>query len=80
VNAVFRDGPTYYELLHEFDLLVTETMEHYFVVAICGAEFVINLGGPMLDGYQRWLKQNGDASPLYKSAQPNPAHFSKSDL
>lgn len=80
VNSVFREGSTYYELLHEFDILITKAMEYYYVVVIFGVEFAINLGGPMIDGYQRWLEQNGDASPLYLSAHPDYPIFSKVDL
>jgi len=66
VNAIFGEGSMYYEVLHEFDLFYTDSMELYFVLAILGVEFVINLGGPELDGYQRWLKQHDYVSPLYK--------------
>ncbi|HEY3313299.1 MAG TPA: hypothetical protein VGK00_16785 [Anaerolineales bacterium] len=66
VNAVFEENSIYYEVLHEFDLLYTDTMELYFILAIMGVEFVINLGGPELDGYQRWLKRHDYVSPLYK--------------
>ncbi|MFM8360173.1 MAG: hypothetical protein ACKOET_16625, partial [Verrucomicrobiota bacterium] len=63
-----EDGATHYELLHEFDLFYTETMELYFALAILGVEFVINLGGPVLDGYEKWLRKHNYASPLYKNA------------
>jgi hypothetical protein len=68
VNAVFKEGSTHYELLHEFDVFYTEAMELYFALAILGVEFVVNFGGRELDGYQRWLKQHDNASPLYKNA------------
>jgi hypothetical protein len=66
VNAVFTAGSTHYEVLHEFDVFYTDTMELYFALAIFGVEFVVNLGGPELDGYHQWLKQHDYASPLYK--------------
>lgn len=66
VNAIFKEDSTWYEVLHEFDLLVTESMEFYFAVVIWGVEFVINIGGPDLIGYQQWLKQHNYVSPLYK--------------
>jgi hypothetical protein len=53
------------QILHEFDFLVTEASEWYLVLAIFGLELTINLGGPEIDGYVRWLAENGDASPLY---------------
>jgi hypothetical protein len=55
-----------YEVLHEFDILVTDRNEFYAVIAIFGVEFVINLGGPELDGYHNWFKNNQGQSPLYK--------------
>jgi hypothetical protein len=66
VNAVFKENSTQYEVLHEFDIFYTDGMELYFALAILGVEFVINLGGPHLDGFQRWLKEHDYASPLYK--------------
>lgn len=54
-----------YEVLHEFDILVTPTSEYYIVVAIFGEEFALNLGGPEIDGHEQWLRANNDKSPLY---------------
>lgn len=54
-----------YQLMNEFDFLYTEGMELYFVLAIFGQEFVINMGGPELDGWHQWLEQHNDASPLH---------------
>lgn len=65
VNAVFRDEQETYEVLHEFDLLYTKKNELYIILAIFGVEFALNLGGPELDGYIRWLKEHDFASPLY---------------
>lgn len=65
VNATFKEENTFYEVLHEFDLLITNDNEFYIVVAILGVEFVMNLGGRTLDGYHRWLKGNNYRSPLY---------------
>lgn len=53
------------QLVHEADILQTNSNEWYFVLALFGLEFVINFGGPTVDGYQAWLRANGDASPLY---------------
>ena len=39
-------------------------MEHYAVIAIFGVDYVINLGGPELSGYQNWLHSNNGRSPL----------------
>ena len=67
VNAVFEEGSAHYEVLHEFDVFFTDGMELYFVLAILGVEFVVNLGGPELDGYKHWLKQHNNSSPLYRA-------------
>ncbi|HEY1717741.1 MAG TPA: HNH endonuclease [Verrucomicrobiae bacterium] len=56
-----------YEVLHEFDILITDTNEYYAIIAIFGVEFVINLGGPLLDGYLNWFGKNKGQSPLYKN-------------
>lgn len=61
-----EDANEQYQVLHEFDILHTPTEECYAVIAIFGIEYVINLGGPELDGYYAWLKTNGGKSPLYK--------------
>jgi hypothetical protein len=57
--------PKGYQLLHEYDLLITETNEWYAVICIFGEEFVINLGGPEVEGYEAWLKRHNGFSPLY---------------
>lgn len=66
-----QHGP--HEMLHEFMILSIpnrEGEEYYAIIAIFGVEYAINLGGPELEGYQAWLKQNGNRSPLI-DAQPN---------
>lgn len=55
------------QLVHEFDVLATEWGEWFFVLAVFGLELVINYGGPEIDGYKRWLAENGGTSPLYCS-------------
>jgi len=64
-DDVQTDGDNGYQVLHEFDLLYTETRELYAVLCIFGEEFSINYGGPEIDGYERWLKNNEGRSPLY---------------
>ena len=53
-----------FEILHEWMILSTAAGEYYCVIAIFGVEFVINLGGPELDGWNAWLAANGGRSPL----------------
>ena len=54
-----------YEVLHEFDFLHTDQGEMYFVLAILGTEYAINVAGPDFEGYTRWLAEHNGASPLY---------------
>jgi len=65
VNAIFTEEEESYELLHEYDLLWTSSIELYAIVAILGVEFAFNLVGPEVDGYIQWLKENQYQSPLY---------------
>lgn len=66
-----QDGRTYgsdgnvEQIVHEFDFLITDQCEWFFVLAIFGVEFTINIGGPEISGYRRWLEQTGGLSPLY---------------
>jgi hypothetical protein len=53
------------QTLHEFDLLQTDRLEIYFVLALFGVEMTINVAGPIIDGYLEWLKTHNEASPLY---------------
>lgn len=52
-------------VVHEYDLLATPANEIYFVLALFGQEFTINMGGPDIEGYVEWLKANNYGSPLY---------------
>jgi len=54
-----------HEVLHEWTFLHTEQSEMYFVLAILGIEYAINMGGPDMEGYDLWLKEHGNRSPLY---------------
>jgi hypothetical protein len=54
-----------YEVLHEWTFLYTKGGELYFVLALFGIEYAINMGGPYIDGYQQWLTEKFDNSPLY---------------
>jgi hypothetical protein len=53
------------QTIFEYTLFWTPHSELYFVIAIFGLEFAINVGGPELEGYEEWLSRNGDISPLY---------------
>lgn len=71
------------QVVHESDFLVVSTStpaepdritgEWFFVLAVFGLELAINLGGPEIGSYLRWLKENNNESPLYNTGnQPYP--------
>lgn len=59
------------QVVHEFDIIKTGWDEWFFVLTLFGLELVINYGGPEIDGYQRWLKENQEQSTLYTSNEPS---------
>ncbi len=62
-----------YQLMNEFDFLLTDDSECYFVLALFGMEYAINIVGPSIEGYENWLKDNNNVSPLYRN-QNSPGH------
>lgn len=55
------------QVLYECDILTIgtpESCELFFVIAIFGMEYAINLGGSGMDGYKKWLEDNDHVSPL----------------
>jgi hypothetical protein len=70
------------QVVHECDFLMTPWSEWFFVLAVFGLELAINLGGPEIDGYERWLRQNKEISPLYRPERPSlyPIPISKRDI
>lgn len=74
---VFVDGQLQ-QVVHESEFLVTSQGEWYFILVLFGLEFTINLGGPHVDGYLHWLKDNPGKTPLYSgknSVYPMPRLF-----
>lgn len=59
------DAGENYQVIFEYDFLVTNHNEVYFCLAIFGQEFTINMGGPSIEGYLQWLSENGHKSPLF---------------
>lgn len=59
-----RNGDIY-QITNEYDFLFTEKSEVYFVLALFGIEFAINIGGVSIDGYNEWLEEHGNISPLH---------------
>ena len=66
-DFAFTEGAEAFQILHEYRILTTPENECFIVVAIYGEEFALNLGGPDVSGYAKWLTQNGCRSPLYPS-------------
>ena len=63
-----------YEVLHEWTFLYTKGGELYFVLALFGIEYAINMGGPYIDGYEQWLTEKFDNSPLYPNGISGTGH------
>ena len=51
-----------------YDLLLTSLPETYFAFCMFGMEYVINVGGPSIKGYQQWLLENAGKSPLVEGS------------
>ena len=64
--AFYEEGYGHYEMLHEYTFLYTEAQELYFVLAILGVEYTLNMGVPDISRYLEWLSQHGNMSPLYR--------------
>jgi hypothetical protein len=62
---LFHENGEAFEVLHEWTFLYTDKGEMYFVLAILGTEYAMNMGGPDVVGYRVWLRGNGGRSPLY---------------
>jgi hypothetical protein len=63
-NADYQDD-IFSHINWEHIFLFLGTGEIYSVIAMHGIEYVINLGGPEIDGYKEWLHANNNKSPLY---------------
>ena len=70
-------GDIFSSISWEADFLFTELGEVYFIIAMHGIEYAINLGGPHVDGYREWLKTNNDKSPLYISREEKEENYKK---
>ncbi|WP_178989643.1 HNH endonuclease [Winogradskyella schleiferi] len=57
------------DMVFECDFLGTKDREMYFVIAFKGVEFVINMAGSSIEGYEKWLKENDNISPLYSKGK-----------
>ena len=70
-------GDVFSSISWEADFLFTELGEVYFVIAMHGIEYAINLGGPFIEGYEFWLKKNKNKSPLYISNEIKKGDYKK---
>lgn len=64
-DHLFHEEDEHFEVLHEWTFLHTEQGEMYFVLAILGIEYAMNMGGPDDEGYRVWLRDHDGKSPLY---------------
>lgn len=68
-GSVFDDPPcSSYEVLHEYTHFYPsypQLTELYFVLAIFGMEYAINMDAPDTSSYTEWLRRNAYRSPLY---------------
>ncbi|NNH66629.1 hypothetical protein [Rhizobium laguerreae] len=49
---------------YSLDLFITKRRETFLAFILYGYEFVINVGGPSITGYEEWLEQQNQISPL----------------
>lgn len=45
-------------------LFMNGRLETFFAFVMYGVEFVMNVGGPSIQGYQEWLRENNGISPV----------------
>lgn len=67
-NKIFKsekDSDKLQDRLFEYDIMVTSVSEYYLILILKGIEYAINIGGPEIIGYQNWLLENENKSPLY---------------
>ena len=65
-----------HQVLCEMDLLIIQhetkvvdgeeyvVAEYYYVLVIMGIEYVINIAGPEIEGYEAWLEKHSNQSPI----------------
>lgn len=70
-DALFAYPDGHSQILHEYTLLHTDPPDLFFVLAIFGWEYTINMCVPALEGYERWLPSNAHRSPLYPGGVPS---------
>ncbi|MBY3125544.1 HNH endonuclease [Rhizobium laguerreae] len=61
----FIEETDVFEVLHEYDFVYTEKRLLFFVMAIFGEEFAIDMGNPEILSYETYLREQDGVSPLY---------------
>lgn len=73
-NEAYNGNP-FESISWEADFLFLKNGDIYFVVAIHGVEYVINVVRSSIDGYRKWLDDNCNKSPLYISEEERARNF-----
>jgi len=60
-----------YEVLHEWIFSSLDGEDLYFVLALFGVEYTLNLGEMEIESYRVWLAANRNRSPLYRDGTQN---------
>lgn len=64
-DVVFAEGEERFEILHEYDFVYTDKGQIFFILALFGEEFAIDVGNPSIASYVTWLQEHNGRSPLY---------------
>jgi hypothetical protein len=71
-DFVFREPEEEsYEVLHEWIFTALDREDIYFVLALFGVEYALNLGEMEIESYRVWLAANRNRSPLYMDGIQN---------
>lgn len=71
-DALAQEDGDHWQVLHEYTLLYTEQRELYAVICMFGTEYSINMGGPEIEGYEKWVATHNGESPLYPDPSTTP--------
>lgn len=63
-NELFVENNEVHEILHEFTFVYTGSGNLFFVLALFGEEFAIDMGSPTLDQYEQWQRSNEHVGAL----------------
>lgn len=63
-NMIHPDTKEWVQFGFGHDIMLTSYPETYFIFNYYGTEFTFNVGGPSIKGYELWLEENNNVSPL----------------